>query len=187
VPREERLEEGDAVGVGLLDAAEVGRVDVGGVGDAVAGGGDARVDACGVAVWRGGVRWVRFGWGGEGGGLTPDLEVDVLEGLAGGDVEDLEVEGEGDARLLLDNVLTDILARDVYPPSANAVLNPDHDRHNSQYGPSVTSGLSTHELLDAKSTSAGVASVYFSLEWCDVLRRSSRLRATPHATLSVPD
>lgn len=56
---------------------------------------------------------------GGGGGLTPDLEVHILEGLARGDVENLEIEREVDALLLLDNVLADVLARDVYPPSAN--------------------------------------------------------------------
>lgn len=96
---------------------------------------------------------------GDGAWLTPDLKVGTLDRLARGDVEDLEVEGEFDTLLLLDNVLADVLARDVYPP-VSWHIPPDNHRHSySQYGPSVTSGLSTHELFDAKSTSAGVSSV----------------------------
>ena len=52
VTREEGFELGDAVGVGLLETAEEGGVQVGGVTVAVPAGGDAGVDACGVAVWR---------------------------------------------------------------------------------------------------------------------------------------
>lgn len=51
----EGLEKSDAVVVGLLDATEESGVEVGGVGGgvAVAAGGDAGVDAGGVAVYIG--------------------------------------------------------------------------------------------------------------------------------------
>lgn len=90
VAREERFERCRAVGVGLLHAAEEGGVDVGRVTVAVAAGHDARVDAGRVAV--------------------PDLHVHVGDGLAGVDVEDLDVQGEIDAGLGLGHVLADVLS-----------------------------------------------------------------------------
>lgn len=95
VAGEDGLELGDAVRVGLLDAAEPGVVDVGLVGAvAVSAGHDARVDTGGIAV--------------------PHLEVDVGDGLAGVDVNDLVVEDDVDTLLLLDEVAADIFTSDVY-------------------------------------------------------------------------
>lgn len=53
VAREQRVEAGNSVGVGRLDATREGRVQVGGVAGrvAVAVGGDARIDAGGVASY----------------------------------------------------------------------------------------------------------------------------------------
>ena len=52
---------------------------------------------------------------GEGGGkLTPDLHVDVGDGLAGVDVEDLDVQGKVDAGLVLGHILPDVLTSHVY-------------------------------------------------------------------------
>lgn len=94
VAGEDGLELGDTVGVGLLDTAEPGLVDVGLVGGVtVAGGDDAGVDTGGVAV--------------------PHLEVDVGDGLASVNVDDLVVKDDVDTLLLLDDVAADILARDV--------------------------------------------------------------------------
>ncbi len=94
VAGEDGLELGYAVGVGRLDPAEPGLLGVGLVGGvAVAVGDDAAVHAGGVAV--------------------PDLDVNVGDGLAGGYVDDLVVEEQGNARLVLDHILADVLASHV--------------------------------------------------------------------------
>lgn len=70
VTREDGLKGHDALGVGELDAAEVGRVEA--VGGVVAAGVDAAVDAGGVGV--------------------PDVDGYILNGLAGRDVNVLNLE-----------------------------------------------------------------------------------------------
>lgn len=50
---------------------------------------------------------------------TPDLKVDVGNGLAGLDIVDLEVEGKIDTGLVLGDVLADILASDVVGAFSN--------------------------------------------------------------------
>lgn len=94
VAGEDGLELRDAVLVRLLDTAEPGRVDIVGVGlVAVAAGHDARVYACGIAV--------------------PHFHVDVGDGLARVDVDDLVVEDCVDSGLFLDDVLADVFTTDV--------------------------------------------------------------------------
>lgn len=77
----------DAVFVGEADAAEVGESE--GVF-----GGEARVGACGVA--------------------RPKVDVDVGDGFAGVDVDDLDVEEDGDANLALTDIFTDELLVEIY-------------------------------------------------------------------------
>lgn len=94
VTGEDGLELRDAVLVRLLDAAEPGRVNVVDVGlVAVAAGYDAGVYTRGVAV--------------------PHFDVDVGDGLARVDVDDLVVEDCVDAGLLLDDVLADVFTTNI--------------------------------------------------------------------------
>lgn len=94
VAREEGVEGGDALLVGGLQAAEEGLVEHRRVlCVAVAGVGCSRVDAGGVAA--------------------EDLEVGADDGLAGLQVDDLEVVVDGDTLLVVDEILTDVLAGDV--------------------------------------------------------------------------
>lgn len=94
VPWEDGLELCNAVRVGLLDAAQEGLVDVGGIARvAVALCDDAGVDASGVGV--------------------PHLEVDVGDRLAGVDIDDLVVENGVDAVLVLADVAADVLASNI--------------------------------------------------------------------------
>lgn len=94
VAREEGVEGGDALLVGGLEAAEEGLVEDRGVlRVAVAGVGGSGVDSGRVAA--------------------EDLEVGADDGLAGVHVDDLEVVVDGDALLVVDEVLTDVLAGDV--------------------------------------------------------------------------
>lgn len=94
VARDDGLELDHTVDVGLLEAAEEGLVEVGGVvGVAVAGGYDAGVDACGVAV--------------------PGVDVNGRDGLAGRGVDELDVEVEGNTGLVLRHVCANQLAVDV--------------------------------------------------------------------------
>ncbi|KAI6770948.1 hypothetical protein HG531_009803 [Fusarium graminearum] len=94
VTREDGLKLSNTVTVGLLDSAEPGLVDVCFVRVvAVAVCNDAGVNTSGVAV--------------------PHLEVDVGDGIAGLDIDDLVVEDNVESILLLDDVFSDILASDV--------------------------------------------------------------------------
>ena len=94
VTGEQRLELGNAVGVSGLDASQPGGINVGRVGRvSVAAGVDARVDAGRVAV--------------------PDLQVQIRDGLAGVDVNDLVVEDDVDTLLLLDDVVVDEFSSNV--------------------------------------------------------------------------
>lgn len=94
VTREDGLKLSNTVAVGLLDSAEPGLVDVCFVRVvAVAVCNDAGVNTSGVAV--------------------PHLEVDVGDGIAGLDIDDLVVEDNVESILLLDDVFSDILASDV--------------------------------------------------------------------------
>lgn len=92
--REDGFELRDSIGIGLLDAAKPRVVDVGLVrGVSVPAGNYAAVYTGRVAV--------------------PHLDVDVSNGLAGIDVDYLVVDYGVDTGLVLDDVLTDILAPDV--------------------------------------------------------------------------
>jgi hypothetical protein len=89
------LELSDTVGVGLLDTTEEGVVNVGLIGGVtVARGNDTGVDTGGVAV--------------------PHLEVDVGDGLAGVDINDLVVNDGVNTLLVLADITTDVLATDVW-------------------------------------------------------------------------
>ena len=93
VAREQGIELDDTVLVGLGDAAEEGLVDVGRiVGVAIAAGNDTRVNTSRVAV--------------------PELEVDLGDGLAGVDVDDLDVKVQRHSLLVLGDVAADQLALD---------------------------------------------------------------------------
>lgn len=101
--------------IGQLDAAEEGSVQVGEIGGrvSVALSGDTAVDTSGVGsyeiesdVWSSVKRLGRLG-------LTPDLQVESVNGLAGLDVEDLELEVDGNALLDLGDVAADVLASHV--------------------------------------------------------------------------
>jgi hypothetical protein len=95
VAREDGLELGDAVGVGGLDAAQPGVVEVGQVVRvAVASSDDAAVHAGRVAV--------------------PDLKVHIRDRVAGGYVDDLVVHQERHADLVFGDVFADVLAGDVW-------------------------------------------------------------------------
>lgn len=92
--REQGLEQRNTIRVGDLNATKESGVEVGSDGRvAVSAGCNSGVNTGGVAV--------------------PDLEVRALNGVAGGDVQDLEVEGESHTDLILGNVLADILSGDV--------------------------------------------------------------------------
>lgn len=45
--------------------------------------------------------------------LTPNLKIDIRDGLAGDGVDDLDVEGEIDAFFIVRDVLADVLAGNV--------------------------------------------------------------------------
>jgi hypothetical protein len=115
VAREHGLELHAAVAVGLLDAAHESRVQVGGVAGAVsvARCRHAAVHACRVAVCRGELAVSLVGVGHKETSriqLTPDFEIGICHGLAGLGVQDLDIQGQIDTRLLVDNVLADVLA-----------------------------------------------------------------------------
>lgn len=89
VPWEESGELSDTIGVGGLETAEEGVVQVRGIQgtDSISAGDNAGVDTGGVAV--------------------PDFEDGVGDGLAGLDVENLGVENHGNTFLVFADVLTD--------------------------------------------------------------------------------
>lgn len=92
VTGEQGLESDDTVIVGLLNTTEGSVVDVAQIGSVtVSAGNDATVDTSGVAV--------------------PHLRVSLRDGLAGVDIDDLDVERQRNTGLALDNVLTNELAR----------------------------------------------------------------------------
>ena len=94
VTGEDGLELGDTVSVGLLDSPTKCGVDIGGiVRIAVSTGNNTRVDTSAVAV--------------------PDLDVDIRDGLTGVNVDDLVVEGNRNTRLIVRNILTDVLAANI--------------------------------------------------------------------------
>lgn len=94
VAGEGRLELSNTVGIGGLDAAQPGLVDVGLVtAVTVSGGNNARVHTGGVAV--------------------PHLEVDVGHRLAGVDIDDLVVQDSVDSLLGLADIPSDVLATDI--------------------------------------------------------------------------
>jgi hypothetical protein len=53
---------------------------------------------------------------------VPHLEIDLRHGLAGVDVDDLIVEDNTNALLLLDDILSDVLATDIYPEALLATM-----------------------------------------------------------------
>lgn len=88
------LEGGYAVLVGGLDASEESIVDVGSVrGITVTVGNDTAIDTRSVAV--------------------PDLEIEVRDGLAGVNIDNLVVEKEVDTLLVLGEVFANVLATDI--------------------------------------------------------------------------
>lgn len=89
-----RLESGNALGIGSSDTAEESRVDI----DAVRAVTVSRGDNTGVNA---------------GGVAVPEVDVDVWNRLAGVDVDDLDVHGHGHTLLSLGNVLTDEFTGDV--------------------------------------------------------------------------
>ena len=138
VAREDGLELGDAVGVGGLDAAQPGVVEVGQVARvAVAASDYAAVYAGRVAV--------------------PDLKVHVRDWVAGRYVNDLVVHQEGHAGLVFGDVLADVLAGDVWEDVRE--MDPRGLEGDSQYGPWVTSGVSRQGLYPAKRVAASVLRV----------------------------
>lgn len=111
VTGEEGGELGDSVVLGGLEATEEGGVEVGGVGGvAVSGGDDAGVDAGGVAVFGMLAGWLRVG--GDG-GRTPEIDHAVYNGLAGGHVDDLDVDDHLDTLLVFNQVAADVLSAGV--------------------------------------------------------------------------
>jgi hypothetical protein len=93
VTRECGVELYDTVLISLGNATEEGLVEVGLIaGVAIAAGNNARVDTSRVAV--------------------PELEVDLRNGLAGVDVDDLDVKVQRHSLLVLGNVAADQLALD---------------------------------------------------------------------------
>lgn len=94
VTGENGLELGHAIGVGLLDSTEEGLVEVGGIITvAVHRALDTRVDTSSVAV--------------------PDIPVQVLDRLAGVDVNELAIHDEGNTSLAIRDILADELT--LYP------------------------------------------------------------------------
>ncbi len=95
---EDGLELHNTVAVAQLDTAEPGVVDVGLIRRVtVTGSNNTGVDTGGVAV--------------------PHLQVDVGDGVAGVDVNDLVVNDGIDTTLFLDDVASDVLATNVYKTS----------------------------------------------------------------------
>jgi hypothetical protein len=95
VTGEDGLELGNTITVGLLDASEPGVVDVGLVrAITVAACDNTGVNTSGIAV--------------------PHLQVQIRNRLASLDINDLVVKDQVNSLLVLDEVLTDVLASDVY-------------------------------------------------------------------------
>lgn len=150
--REQGLELRDTLIVRELQAAQERRIEVGEVVDAVAvaARGDSRVHARSVAVLRHCPRKPLFQQDKKGNlesKPTPDLKVRSSDGLAGLHVEHLEVEREGDTRLLFDDILADILASHVFIPVSRS----------RSFLQRYTLGMSTHTVralghLRAKDT-----------------------------------
>lgn len=106
------VESQNAVGVAVLDPAESSLVDVGRVGRvSVTAGNNAAVYTSAVAV--------------------PHLKQHIRKRFTGIDVDDLDIEGQGDTRFAFCYIAANILARDIVWAS-------------------VTSGMRMHELLQQR-------------------------------------
>lgn len=92
---EDGLETGNSILIGGLDATKPGVVDVGGIsGVAVAAGDDTAIHTSGVA--------------------SPRLEVNIGNRVACVDVDDLVVDKELNAFLVLNEVFTHVFAGNIY-------------------------------------------------------------------------
>jgi hypothetical protein len=93
------------------------------------------------------------------GRLAPNLDIGIRNRFAGLDIDNLHVQDHWDADLAIRHVGTDELSANIYHTKvnpANPGYKPKHC-HHLQYGPSVTSGLSTQELLLAKTVDGGAS------------------------------
>jgi hypothetical protein len=134
---EKGLKLGNAIFISWLDATAKGLVDVGLVGKvSVSLIVHAAVNTSCVAV--------------------PDLEIQLWHRFTSSYVDDLVVENKVNALLVLLQIASDRLATDVLSLLAGVILIAEQ---HSQYGPRVTSGVSTHEFWPAKRVSAGVLGV----------------------------
>lgn len=98
----------DPIRVSLLDAAEEGSVEVGGVVFvAISAGDDSGVDPGTVAI--------------------PDVPIEVGEGLASFDIDKLAVDDDRDAKLSISEILTDELSFD--PVLTELAFRNDPQRH----------------------------------------------------------
>ena len=115
----------------------------------------------------------------------PEIDNHPLDRLAGIDVDKLDIDVSGNTLLTLSHVATDIFAFDIYD---EVLLTVDYikDIACSQYGPSVTSGQSTHVLLLSKRTDGSVSAVRpVRFEACEVLRTVSTSRFFKYGTASL--